>query len=107
MVRLKTQQKAEDGIYEQKIALGWSVKNSAIAVGISNSYGWEILKNYNTLGIEGDKNPKKESGEHPRGIQPLKNNPQMVESGQDRKQLDGLRKKRELKKFGITEDGST
>ncbi|ACB50674.1 hypothetical protein cce_1324 [Crocosphaera subtropica ATCC 51142] len=34
-----------------KVANGWTVKNSAIAVGISNSYGWKILKSYSTTSL--------------------------------------------------------
>jgi transposase len=54
-----------------KIALGWSVKNSTLAVGISESYGWTILKNYNSKGKEGVKNQKKESHAHRRGSKPI------------------------------------
>jgi transposase len=61
-----------------KISLGWSVKNSALVVGISNSYAWEILKNYNEKGREGVKNQKKEYHEHPRGIKPLLNEEQFL-----------------------------
>ncbi len=59
-----------------KVSHGWTVKNSALAVGISNSYGWKILKNYNEKGIEGVNNKKKESKGHLRGIKPLLNDQQ-------------------------------
>lgn len=92
-----TYRKAKDPVESRrwhflwKIALGWSVKNSAIAVGISNSYGWEILKNYNDLGIEGVKNQKKESFEHPRGFQPLLNDEQFLSLSEafKKRPLDG------------------
>ena len=42
-----------------KITLGWSIKNSAIAVGINYDYGKEILKRYNEKGSEGVRNKKK------------------------------------------------
>jgi hypothetical protein len=54
-----------------KVALGWTVTKSALAVGISQSYGWKILKNYNAKGLEGVKNEKKNSQEHSRGSKPL------------------------------------
>ena len=41
-----------------KLSQGWTLKNSAIAVGINYDYGKEILKKYNTLGEEGIKNLK-------------------------------------------------
>lgn len=31
-----------------KISLGWSIKNSAIAIGINYDYAKEIVKKYNT-----------------------------------------------------------
>ena len=36
-----------------KIAQGWTIKNSAIAVGISNGYAQKIVRNYNQHGIKG------------------------------------------------------
>ena len=41
-----------------KISLGWSIKNSALAVGINYDYGQEIVKKYNNLGEKGVKNLK-------------------------------------------------
>ena len=41
-----------------KISLGWSIKNSAIAIGINYDYAKEIVKKYNNLGAEGVKNQK-------------------------------------------------
>lgn len=41
-----------------KVSLGWSIKNSAIAIGINYDYGQEIVKKYNNLGKEGVKNQK-------------------------------------------------
>lgn len=41
-----------------KVSLGWSIKNSAIAIGINYDYAKEIVKKYNNLGAEGVKNPK-------------------------------------------------
>lgn len=62
-----------------KVALGWSVKNSALAVGISQSYGWKILKGYNEKGISGVLNEKKKTGEHSRGLKPLLNEQQFLQ----------------------------
>ena len=49
-----------------KISLGWTIKNSAIAVGINYEYGKEIVKKYNNLGEKGvvnlKKNPRKRTG---------------------------------------------
>ncbi|MCC0177630.1 helix-turn-helix domain-containing protein [Waterburya agarophytonicola K14] len=36
-----------------KISLGWSIKNSAIAIGINYDYGKEIVRRYNNTGEEG------------------------------------------------------
>ena len=33
-----------------KISLGWTIQNSAVAVGISYDYAQEIVKKYNNLG---------------------------------------------------------
>ena len=41
-----------------KISLGWSIKNSAIAMGINYDYAKEIVKKYNNLGAKGVKNQK-------------------------------------------------
>lgn len=49
-----------------KVSLGWTIKNSAIAVGINYDYGKEIVRKYNTLGEKGvvnlKKNPRKHTG---------------------------------------------
>ncbi len=54
-----------------KISLGWTIKNSAVAVGINYDYAQEILRKYNKSGAKtlknGHKNPKKRS----RGKKPL------------------------------------
>jgi transposase len=41
-----------------KISLGWTIKNSAIAVGINYDYAKQIVKKYNCLGAEGLTNLK-------------------------------------------------
>ena len=41
-----------------KVSLGWTLKNSALAVGISYDYGQKILKKYNESGEKGVKNLK-------------------------------------------------
>ena len=38
--------------------MGWTLKNSALAVGISYDYGQKILKKYNESGEKGVKNLK-------------------------------------------------
>ena len=54
-----------------KLSQGWTLKNSAIAVGINYDYGKEILKKYNTLGEEGIKNLKNKKLRHRGGKKPL------------------------------------
>ena len=54
-----------------KVSLGWTIKNSAIAVGINYDYGKEILKKYNVLGEEGLKNLKNKKLRHRGGKKPL------------------------------------
>lgn len=54
-----------------KVSLGWSIKNSAIAVGINYDYAQEILKKYNELGAQGVKNLKAISHAKLRGKKPL------------------------------------
>lgn len=45
-----------------KIAQGWTIKNSAIAVGISYGYGQRIVRNYNQYGVKGvTVKPRKEA----------------------------------------------
>ena len=38
-----------------KIAQGWTIKNGAVAVGISYGYGQRIVRNYNQSGVAGVK----------------------------------------------------
>jgi transposase len=56
-----------------KVAVGWTIKNSAIALGINYQYAKKIVKKYNELGAEGIKNRKQKSRAHRRGKQPLLN----------------------------------
>ncbi len=60
-----------------KISLGWTVRNSAIAVGLTYSYAYRIVSQYNELGAEGLKNKRKEKREHPRGKKALLNPEQL------------------------------
>ena len=54
-----------------KISLGWSIKNSAIAIGINYDYAKEIVKKYNSLGFEGVKNQKNQQRKQSGGRKPL------------------------------------
>lgn len=54
-----------------KVSLGWTIKDSAIAVGISYEYGKEIIKKYNDLGEKGVENLKNKNREHRGAKQPL------------------------------------
>ena len=47
-----------------KVSLGWTIKNSAIAVGINYDYGKEIVKKYNELGEKGVTNLKRKPRKH-------------------------------------------
>ena len=59
-----------------KISMGWTIKNSALAVGLSYGYAKKIVKNYNNQGEKGviihTKSP------HKRGSQPLLNELQLA-----------------------------
>lgn len=54
-----------------KISLGWSIKNSAIAIGINYDYAKEIVKKYNKSGKEGVKNQKNKQRKQLGGRKPL------------------------------------
>lgn len=54
-----------------KISQGWTIKNSAIAVGINYNYGKEILKKYNNRGKKGVKNLKNKQRKQSGGKKPL------------------------------------
>jgi transposase len=54
-----------------KIAQGWSIKNSAIAIGISYGYAQRIVKTYNQLGVFGVKSQPRVKGNHTGGKKPL------------------------------------
>lgn len=68
-----------------KIAVGWTIKNSALAVGLDYQYAKKIVKRYNEQGAEGVKNQKKEAKEHRRGKAPLLNEKQLVNLTEDLK----------------------
>ena len=70
-----------------KISLGWSVKNSAIAIGINYDYAKEIVKRYNNIGEGGIKNQKNQKRKQSGGRKPLLT----------KQQLEKLKKKLELK----------
>ena len=54
-----------------KVSLGWTLKHSAIAVGINYNYSKEILKKYNELGEKGVKNLKNKQRKPSGGKKPL------------------------------------
>jgi len=60
-----------------KIALGWNLKNSALAVGISYSYAKKILKKYNEQGEVAISCVKKSHAPHQRGKKSLLDNSQL------------------------------
>jgi transposase len=61
-----------------KVSIGWTIKNSAIAVGLEYEYSKEIVKKYNSQGEEGIKNLKKTVKTKNGGKQKLLN-PQQLE----------------------------
>jgi transposase len=61
-----------------KIANGWTIKNSAIAIGINYEYAQKILQKYNKDGEEGVKNKRKDNSRKTKGRQPLLNETQMT-----------------------------
>ena len=60
-----------------KVSLGWTIKNSALALGIDYQYAKKIVKRYNELGAEGVKNQRKATRNHRRGKPPLLNDQQL------------------------------
>ena len=60
-----------------KISLGWTIKNSAIAVGCSYVYAQKILSQYNLHGEAGVKNRKNQTSNHVRGKKRLLSQPQL------------------------------
>ena len=54
-----------------KVSLGWTLKNSALAVGINYDYAQEIIRKYNQLGEKGITNLRKKRSQPRRGKKPL------------------------------------
>ena len=54
-----------------KVSLGWTIKNSALAVGINYDYAKEILQKYNKLAEQGVKNRKNKHLNSRGGKKPL------------------------------------
>ena len=60
-----------------KISKGWTIKNSAIAVGCSYVYAQKILSRYNQNGEEGIRNRNNQTSSHVRGKKRLLSQPQL------------------------------
>lgn len=60
-----------------KVSLGWTIKNSAIAVGLNYQYAQKIVKQYNCSGAEGVKNHRYTPRQHRRGKKPLLDDQQL------------------------------
>jgi len=60
-----------------KVSQGWTIKNSAIAVGCSYPYAQKILSQYNLHGEEGVINRKNKTSNHVRGKKRLLSQPQL------------------------------
>ena len=54
-----------------KVASGWTIKNSAVAVGISYGYAREVVKNYNEQGEKAVKNQRNKNRPYAGGRTPL------------------------------------
>lgn len=74
-----------------KISLGWTIKNSATAVGCSYVYAQKILSRYNLHEEEGVKNRKNKTSNHVRGKKRLLSQPQLEKLTRaiENKPLDG------------------
>ena len=66
-----------------KISQGWSIKNSAIAVGVNYDYSKEIVKKYNNLGEKGVKNQKNKQRQKSGGKKPLLTQEQLKKLSQE------------------------
>jgi transposase len=66
-----------------KVSLGWSIKNSAVAIGINYDYSQEIIKRYNRSGEEGIKNLKKISQTRKGGKKQILNEQQIEKLKQE------------------------
>lgn len=60
-----------------KISLGWTIQNSALAVGYSYPYAQKILNRYNRDGAAGIINRKNQTSHHLRGKKRLLNSQQL------------------------------
>lgn len=60
-----------------KVSIGWTIKKSAIAVGISYDYAKEIVKKYNELGVKAVKNSRNQHREHKGGKKSILTEEQM------------------------------
>lgn len=74
-----------------KVSMGWTIKDSVLAVGISYEYGKEIVKKYNDLAEEGVKNLKNKNREHRGAKQPLLSEEELKKLSQEleSRPLDG------------------
>ncbi|MEA5520598.1 helix-turn-helix domain-containing protein [Limnoraphis robusta] len=63
-----------------KVSLGWTIKDSAVAVGISYDYAKEVVKKYNDLGETGVENLK---SKHKRGKKSLLTKEQLENLGKE------------------------
>lgn len=66
-----------------KLSLGWTIKNSAVAVGINYDYAREIVKKYNALGAKALKNGHKKQRKKRGGRKPLLNQQQIEKLKQE------------------------
>ena len=65
-----------------KVSLGWTIKQAALAVGISYEYSKEIVKKYNEGAEKGVENLKNKNREHRGAKQPLLSEQQLQKLGE-------------------------
>jgi hypothetical protein len=62
------------------VSLGWTIKNSAVAIGINYDYAKEVVSKYNHLGEKGVKNLKNQNRVRRGGKKPLLTDEQLEKS---------------------------
>lgn len=78
-----------------KVSLGWSIKNSALAIGINYDYARKIVSRYNHQGEAAVKNKRKKITNHQRGKKTLLNEQQLELLTQK------LEKDQKMEEFGL------
>jgi transposase len=75
-----------------KVSLGWTIKNSALAVGLNYDYAKEIVHKYNNLGIKAIKNGRQNLKKQRVGKKPLLTKQQLEKLEQELESLPSSEK---------------